>query len=391
MPVRAAPAMRRRMLGAATLIAWIVLLAAWGGFWRADQRLDGQPGDASAARAWPAVVAVIPARDEAATIGSVVRAHRRSDYPGGYAVVVVDDGSTDGTGGIARAAGAHVVTAPPLPEGWSGKLWAVQAGVAEAARLSPGAAYVLLTDADIMHAPDTLRRLVALAEARGLALVSLMARLDARGLWGGLLVPAFVFFFQMLYPFPWVNRPGHRVTGAAGGCVVVRRDALEGIGGIASIRGALIDDCTLAARIKRGPPGRAIWLGLADREVVSLRDNRRLATIWTMVARTAFTQLHHSALLLAGTVAGLVLVFLAPPGLLLAGLTGAGWWPALAGALAWAAMAVAYMPTLRLYGRPVWHALALPVAAALYGAMTLSSALGHWRGRGGAWKGRTYP
>lgn len=385
--------MRRRMLGTDDVIAWIVLIA-WlvlqfgrGGFWRADQRLGGAPNPG----AWPGVVAVIPARDEAATIGEVVRAHRTSDYQGGYAVIVVDDGSADGTGGIARDAGAHVVAAPPLPEGWSGKLWALQAGVAEAGRVAPEAAYLLLTDADIVHAPDTLPRLVALAEAQGLALASLMARLDARGVWGGLLVPAFVFFFQMLYPFPWVNRPGHRVAGAAGGCVLVRREALEGIGGLAAIRGALIDDCALAARVKRGPPGRAIWLGLADREVVSRRDNRRLETIWTMVARTAFTQLRHSVLLLGGTLAGLALVFLAPPALLLAGLAGAGWWPAVAGALAWGAMAVAYAPTLLLYGQPAWHGLALPVAALLYGAMTASSALSHWRGRGGAWKGRTYP
>jgi hopene-associated glycosyltransferase HpnB len=283
------------------------------------------------------------------------------------------------------------VPAPPLPAGWSGKLWALQAGLAEATRIAPGAAYVLLTDADIVHGPETLRRLVSLAEARGLAMASLMARLDARGRWGGLLVPAFVFFFQMLYPFARVNRPGHRVAGAAGGCVLLRREALEAIGGIAAIRGALIDDCALAARVKHGSPPRAIWLGLADREVVSRRDNRRLATIWSMVARTAFTQLRHSALLLAGTLAGLALAFLAPPMLVVAGLAGAGWWPAIAGGMSWTAMVVAYAPTLRLYGRPWWHGLALPLAAALYGAMTLSSALRHWRGRGGAWKGRTYP
>lgn len=374
------------MLGALVLLAWIVLLVGRGGFWRADQRLGEPPPPAT----WPDVAAIIPARDEAATIQEVVRSHRLSDYPPGYTVIVVDDGSSDGTARIAREAGAHVVQAPPLPPGWSGKLWALHAGIAGAQRAAPGATWLLLTDADIVHAPDTLRRLVSLAEGRGLALASLMARLDARGRWGGLLVPAFVFFFQMLYPFPWVNRPGHPVAGAAGGCVLIRRDALEQIGGIAAIRGALIDDCTLAARVKRGPPRRAIWLGLADREVVSRRDNRRLATLWRMVARTAFTQLGHSMPLLAGTLAGLALVFLAPPLMLVAGVVGAGWWTALAGALAWAAMAAAYAPTLRLYGRPAWHGLALPLAAALYGAMTLSSAVDHWRGRGGAWKGRTY-
>jgi hopene-associated glycosyltransferase HpnB len=379
------------MIGAAVLVAWAVLLLFRGGFWRADQRLPREvAAPAGIAGEWPGVVAVIPARNEAATIVDVVGAHRASAYPGGYPVIVVDDGSGDGTGALARAAGAVVVAAPPLPPGWSGKLWALQAGVEHAGRVAPGARWLLLTDADIRHAATTLGRLVALAEEHGLAMASLMARLHAGGPWGGLLVPAFVFFFQMLYPFPWVNRPGHRVAAAAGGCVLIRRDVLETIGGIPAIRGALIDDCALAARVKHHPPERAIWLGLADDEVVSLRDNRRLGTIWSMVARTAFTQLRHSGVLLAGTLAGLALVFLAPPVLLVAGLAGAGWWQALAGAAAMAAMVRAYAPTLRLYGRPWWHGLALPTAAALYGAMTLSSALRHWRGRGGAWKGRTY-
>jgi len=373
------------MIGALALLAWAVLLFFRGGFWRADQRLDAVPEYSD----WPEVVAIIPARDEARTIGEVVRRHQASDYPGGYQVLAVDDGSSDGTGLIAREEGAHVIAAPPLPPGWSGKLWALQAGIAEAAATAPGARWLLLTDADIVHAPATLRRLVAKAEAEGLGMASLMARLDAQGFWGGLLVPAFIFFFQMLYPFPWVNRPGHRVAGAAGGCVLIRRDVLEEIGGISSIADALIDDCTLAARVKQG--GHRIWLGLADREVISRRDNRRLSSIWSMVARTAFTQLRHSWLLLLAILVGMVLVFLAPPLLVIAGVLGAGWWKLLAGAIAWAAMIVAYGPTLRLYGQPSWHGLALPLAAGLYGAMTLSSALDHWRGHGGAWKGRTYP
>src|SRR5690625_588773 len=373
------------MIGALALLAWIFLLFGWGGFWRADQRLDEAPAPGE----WPEVVAIIPARDEAVTIGEVVSSHKTSDYPGGYSVIVVDDGSSDGTGPIAERAGAHVIPAPPLATGWSGKLWALQAGVAEADTIAPGARWFLLTDADIVHAPATLRRLVAKAEGERLAMASLMARLDARGVFGGLLVPAFIFFFQMLYPFPWVNRPGHRIAAAAGGCVLIRRDVLEEIGGIASIADALIDDCTLAARVKEG--GRRIWLGLADREVVSQRDNRRLSSIWSMVARTAFTQLRHSWLLLLAILVGMALVFIAPPVLVIAGVLGAGWWPLLAGLLAWAAMIPAYAPTLRLYGRPAWEGLALPLAAGLYGAMTLSSAIDHLRGHGGAWKGRTYP
>jgi len=374
------------MLESAILAAWAVLLLAWGGFWRADQRLPAAPPPDG----WPDVAVLIPARDEAPTIARVVAAHRATDYPGRVAVIVVDDGSTDGTGDLARTAGAEVIAAPPLPAGWSGKLWALSHGVAAAARTLPGARWLLLTDADILHAPVTLARLVAWGEARGLALVSLMARLDTSG-WGRLLIPAFVFFFQKLYPFAWVNRPGHWAAGAAGGCVLIRRDALDEIGGIAAIKGALIDDCTLAARVKRGPPRRAIWLGLAGDEAVSLRDNASFGANWAMVTRTAFTQLRHSAALLAGAVAGMVFLYLLPPGLVAFGLATGAPWTAAAGTGALAMMLAAYRPTARLYRTPLWAWAGLPVAAALYTAMTLASALRHWRGKGGRWKGRTYP
>jgi len=378
-------------LGIAAL-GWGYLLAFHGGFWRADQRLaDVPPPDD-----WPEVVAVIPARNEAETIADVVASHGASTYPGRFSVIVVDDGSSDGTGEVARAAASvvpravEVIEAPPLAPGWSGKLNALAAGVEAARKLAPGATYVMLADADIVHRRGTLSRLVAMAEIEALAMVSLMARLDSRGVWGALLIPAFVFFFQKLYPFPSVNLRGHPTAAAAGGCVLIRRDALDGIGGIAAIKGALIDDCTLAARVKRGPPARAIWLGLADREVISLRDNRALGSIWAMVARTAYTQLRHSPLLLAGSVVGMAVLYLAGP---LAALS----WPlhgsglaAGLGALAWAMMAVAYWPTLRLYGFWAPWALSLPVAAGFYMAMTLSSARRHWRGQGGTWKGRTY-
>jgi len=381
------------LIATAAVLAWLGLLTLRGGFWRADQRLP----ETAPPAARPEVVAVIPARDEAETIAAVIEAHGASAYPGAFRVVVVDDGSRDGTAGIARGAAAgagrpvEVIEAPPLAPGWSGKLSALAAGVAAAARLAPEARYLLFTDADIRHAPDTLGRLVGLAEARELALVSLMARLDARGLWGGLLIPAFVFFFQKLYPFAWVNDPGRDTAAAAGGCVLIRRDALAGIGGLGAIRDALIDDCALAARVKRGPPRRAIWLGLAREETVSLRDNRRLGAVWRMVARTAFTELRHSAWLLAGSVAGMALIYLAGPVLALG-------WPwhgnAVAAALgvgAWAMAALAYRPTLGLYGLPALWAASLPGAALLYTLMTLDSARRYWLGRGGAWKGRTYP
>lgn len=360
------------VLLAASALAWAVLLLARGGFWRADRRLPAVPAPGD----WPAVTTVIPARNEAATIAEVVAAHRASGYPGAFQVVVVDDSSGDGTGALARAAGAEVVTAPPLPAGWSGKLWALETGLRGVAT-----DWVLLTDADIRHAPGTLARLVAFAEAEGLAMVSLMARLDARGVWGRLLIPAFVFFFQKLYPFGWVNDPRRATAGAAGGCVLIRAEALAAIGGIAAMRGALIDDCTLAARVKA--TGRAIWLGLAQDEIVSLRDNRRLGSVWTMVARTAFTQLGHSGWRLAGAVAGMALVYLVPVAAVLTGRP--------EGLAVWAAMGLAYAPTVRLYGLSWGWALTLPAAALLYTAMTVDSARAHWSGRGGAWKGRTYP
>jgi hopene-associated glycosyltransferase HpnB len=367
-------------------LIWLGLLLGRDGFFRAQPRLDA---DGPALAMPPAVVAIVPARDEAATIAATVRSLLAQDYPGSLSILVVDDHSSDGTTAIVERLrpstspqrSLAVLANRPLPQGWSGKLWAIATGLGAA----PATPYLLLTDADIAHDPGNLRRLVAKAEADRLDLVSLMVRLRCQSLWERFLVPPFVFFFQLLYPFAAVNDPARRSAAAAGGCVLLRRDMLAHAGGIEAIRGALIDDIALARRIK-GQGGR-IWLGLTAR-TTSLRAYGDLAGIWRMVARTADTQLNHSLLALAGAAAGLVATFLLPAAAVLA-------WPwhgdctiAALGAAAWLAMAAAFRPTLRLLGvGPAWT-LTLPAAALLYLAMTMDSARQHRRGRGGLWKGR---
>jgi hopene-associated glycosyltransferase HpnB len=356
-------------LGAIALAAWLNLLFGRGSFSLADQRL----GVVVAPRRWPDVVAVVPARNEEELIGQAVASLRAQDYPGALRIVVVDDESEDRT--AEAASGAEIVRGTPRPPGWGGKPWAMDQGVRHVGAVE----LVWLTDADIVHAPDTLRRLVAKAEGEALDLVSLMVKLDCRTIWDRLLIPAFVFFFQMLYPFSWVNDPTRRTAGAAGGSMLVRTATLARIGGMSTIKDALIDDCALASRVKRS--GGRIWLGLSE-EDVSIRPYGGLGGIWRMVTRTAYSQLNYSSWLLAGTVAGLALVYVAPPILALSG--------SHLGAAAWLAMALAKAPTLRLYRLPPWWGLFLPLAALIYAGMTLDSARRHWRGRGGEWKGRTH-
>lgn len=366
-------------IAALTLAAWLGLVLGWHGFWRLREFLP----PAGTRETWPAVGVVVPARDEAETIARVLDALLAQDYPGALHIILVDDQSSDGTGAIARAIvdpRLTVIGGAAKPQGWSGKLWAVDQGV----RALPGVAFVFLTDADTVHGPATLRRLVDHALRHDRALVSLMVRLACAGFWEKLLVPAFVFFFRMLYPFAAVNDDRSRIAGAAGACVLVRHDVLMAIGGIAAIKGALIDDCSLAAAIKRA--GHGLWLGLAD-DSHSLRRYPALAPFADMVARTAYTQLRHSPLALLGAILGLALLYIAPPALALF----APWPEAALGLAAWIVMLIAYVPMVAHYGMSGTWALALPVVAVLYGGMTILSALRHRRGQGGLWKGRSYP
>ncbi|MEH1799654.1 MAG: glycosyltransferase [Nostoc sp.] len=400
-----------------SLTIWLGLLCFWGQFWRTDQQLEVTE---TQLKSLPVVCVVVPARNEAELIPTTLRSLLLQDYPGSFNVFLVDDRSTDRTAnfaeGVAHAVGKpqqlHIISGELLPSGWSGKLWAVEQGIKSASTFAPD--YFLLTDADIEHDSGNLRRLVAKAVQEDLDLVSVMVRLRCKSFWEKLLIPAFVFFFQKLYPFRWVNNPNNPTAAAAGGSILIAREALERIGGIQVIRQALIDDCALAQAVKRGtggwgletreefsqspvpnpqypiPSQGRIWLGLSTL-TRSLRPYDSLATIWDMVARTAYTQLNYSPLLLLGTLVGMPLIYLVAPLCVILGAIWSNWAIALTGLLGWLLMALAYYPTIRFYKCSVWFAFSLPAIAFLYTLMTLDSALRHWQGRGGAWKGRVYP
>ncbi len=388
---------------AVSLAAWLWLLFARGFFWRTDVRLPAQeePG------VWPSVCVVVPARDEAAVLPSSLPSLLAQDYPGRAEVFLIDDGSTDGTGELAcelarRHEGLPLTVASPgePPAGWTGKLWAVRHGIGLARAREPE--YLLLTDADIAHAPDSLRGLVSAAHAGGFDVVSQMARLRVESVWERLVVPAFVYFFAQLYPFRWIGggrkgsregntgsgeRKGTRTAAAAGGCVLLRAEAAERARIPDAIRHAVIDDVALARAVKGG--GGRVWLGLADR-VDSVRPYPRLHDLWRMISRSAYAQLRHNPLLLAGTVLGLALVYLVPPAAVLVGAATGQAATAVLAAAAWLVMAGTYLPMLRYYRQPLWLAPLLPLTAFLYLLMTVDSAVQHYRGRGAAWKGRTY-
>lgn len=369
-------------LCALALAAWLGVLVAPRQAHRVRERLEADP---AAPDDLAAITVLIPARDEAESIGRAVRSLAAQGRH--LEVLVVDDQSSDGTAQVARAAAngvlaLRVLAGQPLPPGWAGKLWALEQGLAHVER-----PYVLLMDADIELEPSFLPALLRAARERDATLVSIMAELHCTTFWERLLAPAFVFFFKLLYPFAASNDPRGRTAAAAGGCMLVRTDVLRAAGGFAAIRGALIDDCTLAGVLKRARP--PIWLGLSH-SVRSLRVYAELGDFWRMVSRSAFTQLRYSTALLLLATALMIVTLLAPvAGVMAAVLTGEHYVGALA-AGGWAALAAAYAPVVRFYRLSLWWAALLPAAGALFLAMTWSSALGFWRGTRASWKSRTY-
>ncbi len=373
-------------LSIASLLIWVALTFFRGAFWQLHAYNDDFI-PAGELQEWPAVVAIVPARNEAVTIERTVESLLLQDYPGKFRLVLVDDHSADGTAELARRAAGEsqgsprvmIVAANKVPGGWTGKLWALQEGVEAASKDS--VEYLWFTDADIVHTPDTLRRLVSRSEEQKLDLTSLMVLLQAKSFAERLLMPAFLYFFLKLYPPRWIADPKSRTAGAAGGCILLRRKALARIGGLAAIRSEVIDDCALASAVKK--TGGAIWMGLT-RKSVSRRSYDSFAEIRDLIARTAFTQLGYSAPLLIGTLVGMLLTYVMPVVFTFSGQT-LVWRLSLT---AWALMAFTYLPTVRFYGlSPLWAPL-LPVAAVFYSYATWLSAVRYWLGRGGQWKGR---
>jgi hopene-associated glycosyltransferase HpnB len=376
-----------------SLVIWLFLILFWGQFWRVNHQLEANQDKDIDNNTLPTVCVIIPARNEADVIPVSLRSLLLQDYPGKFTIFLVDDQSSDGTANVAQEV-AHnldktqqlqIVTSTSLPPGWTGKLWAMEQGLQTASTLTPD--YFLLTDADIEHDPSNLHRLVAKAEAQKLDLVSIMVRLRCQSFWEQLLIPAFVFFFQKLYPFSWVNNPKKANAAAAGGCILIHSEALNRIGGLQIIRQALIDDCSLAKAVK-STHGK-IWLGLSTL-TYSLRPYDSLKTIWDMVARSAYTQLNYSPFLLIGSLLGMTLVYLLPPIAIIFGLVLGNWIITLISFIGYLLMTFAYFPIIRFYKCSPVFAFSLPIIAFLYTSMTIDSALQHWQGRGGAWKGRVY-
>lgn len=374
------------ILATLSLCIWIVLTFFRGGFWQLTPFDDDSAGHPAPAR-WPRVIAVLPARNEAETIARTVESLANQKYAGDFRIIMVDDHSEDATAALARkaaeTAGAAdriaILPAAPVQQGWTGKLWALQQGIEHAAESAPD--YFWFTDGDVVHAPDTLERLVSRAEQHGLDLASLMVLLQAKTFPEKLLIPPFLYFFLKLYPPRWIASAKSRTAGAAGGAILLRRSGLSRIGGIGAIRQEVIDDCALARSVKRS--GGSLWMGLT-RKSVSLRNYDAFSEIRDLIARTAYTQLNYSTIVLLGTVSGMLLTYMVP--IVFAFDTQPMVWRL--SLATWALMTITYLPTVRFYGlSPLWAPL-LPVAAAFYSYATMLSAVRFWLGRGGQWKGR---
>ena len=373
-----------------SFVTWLYLWLFRGGFWRADQRLEAIELGANA----PGVTVIIPARDEADVITESLTSLLKQDYPGPLSIFLVDDNSSDDTAAIGKIAAEKIdmsnsltlIPGASLPPGWVGKMWAVQQGLDVAMSKDQSSEYIFLTDADIHHSEFNLRQLVAKAHSDQLDMVSLMVKLKCVSFWDWLLIPAFVFFFQKLFPFSIVNKPDSRLAAAAGGCMLIRRTALDKIGGVVSLKSAIIDDCALARALKNSGP---IWLGLSE-ETESIRAYNQLGTIWQMVTRSAFEQLNNSFIMLCVTVIGMILIYLAPPAMMQLSLLWESTIPMLMAGAAWALMAFLSTPTFKLYGLSPVYGLLLPIAGLLYLLMTIDSARRYWLKKRGYWKGRTY-
>jgi hopene-associated glycosyltransferase HpnB len=379
------------IIAIACLLIWLGLLLFWGQFWLGVRLSPSQ----KTLKSYPNVWVVIPARDEADVLANSLKSVLQQNYAGNLAVALVDDNSSDDTAKIAQKTAnklektpqLHLISGQTLPSGWKGKLWALEQGINYAKEQVIKPDYILLTDADIHHHNSNLTELITKAETEQLDLVSLMVLLRCQSFWEKLLIPAFVFFFQKLYPFKLANNPNSFVAAAAGGCILIRANTLEQIGGVASFKNALIDDCTLAKKVKKNQ-GK-IWLGLTQK-TISLRSYDSLKSIWDMVARTAFYQLNYSWLLLIGTIFGLFFVYLIPLLAIIWGIVYQDITITSVGLITYCLINVAYFPTLKLYQiSPLWSCL-LSAIAFLYGLMTIDSALKHLQGQGGSWKGRVY-
>ncbi|XTZ20850.1 MAG: glycosyltransferase [cyanobacterium endosymbiont of Rhopalodia fuxianensis] len=383
-----------------SLMIWLYLLLFRGNFWLSNQKIDPEKISLTT---YPSFCVVIPARNEADVLPVSLKSLLNQDYLGDFKIILVDDQSDDGTAEIAyklatifnKTDRLTVISGELLSSGWSGKLWAMEQGIKYIKEHNLHPDYILFTDADIEHHQTNLRELVGKSQEENLALTSLMVRLRCQSIWEKFLIPAFVFFFEKLYPFSWVNDPHHKMAAAAGGCILIRQDILEQMGGLEIVRQALIDDCSLAAAVKsklqdisENPP-QGIWLGLSEK-TCSLRPYDSLETIWDMVARTAYTQLNYSPLLLIGTVIGLTLIYIVPPVILIWGLVVGNRLITSLGGITWLLMSISYLPTLRLYKTSLLWSISLPAISFFYLLMTMDSALRHWRGKGGHWKGRVY-